>query len=122
MDSFEIKIEDKPNDAEGLLTGLFRPGNKAYDLLKNAIEREFRPNGAPEVTRMTVDRITYSATTGNGSFRVLLDISYTFGCEDLVTQKNNETSEWTFEIDAGNGILTCYSSPYADGRSTADEF
>jgi len=122
MDSFEIKIEGNPGDAESLLTDLFLPGNKAYELLKNAIEREFRPNGAPEVTRMMIDRITYNIATSKGSFRVLLDISYTFGCEDLVTKKNDETSEWTFSIDAGGGILTCYSSPYADSRSTADEF
>lgn len=122
MDSFEIKIEGKPGDAESLLTGLFRSENKAYELLKNAIEREFRPNGAPEVTRMIVDRIKYNTATSKGSFRVLLDISYTFGCEDLVTKKDNETSEWTFNIDAGKSVLTCYSSPYADSRSTADEF
>jgi len=122
MDSFGIKIEDNTSDTEALLTDLFQPGNMAYELLKSAIEREFRPNGAPDVKRMEIDRIKYDIKTGEGRFRVLLDITFTFGCEDLVTKKDNETSEWTFFIDAANRILTCYSSPYAESRSTADEF
>jgi hypothetical protein len=104
------------------LADLFRAGNEAYELLKSSIAREFRPNGAPDVKRMAVDRIKYDSATAKGSFRVLLDISYTFGCEDLVTQKNNETSEWTFSVDADGSIITFYNSPYVDSRSTADEF
>ncbi|MCO5947924.1 hypothetical protein [Mucilaginibacter flavidus] len=122
MESFEIKTEDTANNPESLLADLFHPGNRAYELLKSSIAREFRPNGAPDVTRMTVDRIKYDSATSKGSFRVLLDITYTFGCEDLVTQKNNETSEWTFLVNTDSGTITFSGSPYADSRSTADEF
>jgi len=98
------------------------PAVPLYKLLKSALEREFRPNGAPDVKRMTIDRVAYNAGTGNGSFRVVLDLSYTFGCEDLVTSKNNETSEWTFFVDTHGGAIKFSGSPYADSRSTADEF
>ena len=122
MESFEIKTEDIANNPESLLEDLFRPGNKAYELLKSSIAREFRHNGSPEVKRMIVDRIKYDGTTAKGSFRVLLDIAYTFGCDDLVTQKNNETSEWTFMVNTDRSAVTFSGSPYADSRSTADEF
>jgi hypothetical protein len=122
MESFEIKTGDNLNDIEGWLQTIFSTGSKPYDLLKSAIEREFRPNGAPDVNRIAIDRIKYSSATARGRFRVLLDISYTFGCEDLVTQKNNETSEWTFSVDADKSVITFYNSPYVDSRSTADEF
>ena len=122
MESFEIKTGGGANDPESLLAGLFHPGSEAYELLKSSIAREFRSNGAPEVKRMAIDRIKYESVTAKGSFRVLLDISYTFGCEDLVIQKNNETSEWTFSISADKNSITFFSSPYADSRSTADEF
>ena len=122
MDSFEVKTEGTLNDAERLLKDLFRPETKPYDLLKSAIEREFRPNGAPEVKRMKIDRIKYDIDTGKGSFRVVLDIDYTFGCEDLLTQKSDETSEWTFDTDSDNKSITFYASPYTDSRTTADEF
>jgi len=122
MESFEIKTKDIASGPENLVADLFRPGNKAHELLKSSIEREFRPNGAPEVKRMTIDRIKFNSATANGSFRVVLDITYTFGCEDLVTQKNNETSEWTFRVNTDCGAITFSGSPYADSRSTADEF
>ena len=122
MESFEIKPVGSLNDIEGFLKNLFCRGSRAYELLKSAIERELRPNGAPDVKRMAIDRIAYNAGTGKGSLRVVLDISYTFGCEDLVTNKNDETSEWTFFVDTDSGAIIFSGSPYADSRSTADEF
>jgi len=122
MDTFEVKLNDIPGDIEALLQDLFKTGSKPYDLLKQAIEREFRPNGAPEVKRMHIDRIKFNAGTGRGNFRVVLDIDYTFGCEDVLKTKENETSEWTFSIDAADNQIRFYSSPDIDSRSTADEF
>ncbi|MCR8556617.1 hypothetical protein KXD93_03145 [Mucilaginibacter sp. BJC16-A38] len=120
MDSFDVKITGHFDDAETLLEDLFRPGTKPHELLKNALEREFRPNGAPEVKQMNIDRVKYGAATSIGSFRVVLNIDYTFGCEDLLVQKNNEASEWTFTVNGD--LISFYSSPYIDSRSTADEF
>ncbi|MDP9076462.1 MAG: hypothetical protein M3O71_03480 [Bacteroidota bacterium] len=120
MDSFDVKITNHFDDAETLLEDLFSPGTNPYELLKNALEREFRPNGAPEVKQMSIDRVKYDTVTCKGNFRVVLNIDYTFGCEDLLVQKNNETSEWTFAVI--NDSITFYSSPYIDSRSTADEF
>ncbi|MEP6614542.1 MAG: hypothetical protein ABJA76_21705 [Mucilaginibacter sp.] len=122
MESFEIKTDGTANNPESMLAGLFQPGNKAYELLKSSIAREFRLNGAPDVERIAIDRIKYDNATAKGSFRVLLDISYSFGCEDLVTRKNNETSEWTFSVDADKSVTTFSSSPYVESRSTANEF
>ena len=122
MERFEINTEGDLYDIEGWFNNSFCPGSEPYKLLKSALEREFRPNGAPDVKRMTIDRVAYNAGTGNGSFRVVLDLSYTFGCEDLVTSKNNETSEWTFFVDTHGGAIKFSGSPYADSRSTADEF
>ncbi|WP_295795783.1 hypothetical protein [Mucilaginibacter sp.] len=104
MESFEIKTEDIANNLESLFADLFRPGNRAYELLKSSIAREFRHNGAPEVNRMTVDRIKYDSITATGSFRVLLDITYTFGCEDLVTQK-------TMKLPNGHLLFTLTVAP-----------
>jgi hypothetical protein len=127
MDSFEIQLDkaqtDKDNfSAEVFIQQLFAPGGKPYEELQHAIEREFRPNGAPEVRRMAIDRVKYDTSTGKGSFRVVLDINYTFGCEDLLTKKKDQTSEWTFHIDNEKHLIAFYGSPYVDSRSTADEF
>ena len=122
MDIFEVKLNDAPGDIEKLLKDLFAEGNKPYDLLKQAIEREFRPNGAPEVKRMNIDRVKFEPVSGQGSFRVVLDIDYTFGCEDVFKTKENETSEWTFSLDTEWTNIRFYSSPDIDSRSTADEF
>ena len=122
MDSFEVKIDDDIKDIEILLKDLFQAGNSTYELLKQAIEREFRPNGAPDVKRMEVDRIQYDPASGKGNFRVVLDIDYTFGCEDLLKEKKNETSEWSFVVDETGRSVHLYSSPYIESRSTADEF
>ena len=127
MDSFEIQLDkaqtDKNNfSAEAFMPQLFTPDGKPYEELRHAIEREFRHNGAPEVRRMEIDRVKYDAATGKGSFRIVLDINYTFGCEDLLTKKRDQTSEWTFYIDHEKHLITFYGSPYVDSRSTADEF
>jgi len=125
MDSFEIEFDQsqktKPdNDLNAFLEDLFKADTKAYCLLKSAIEREFRHNGAPEVLGMAIDRIKYDTNNRKGNFRVVLDINYTFGCEDLLTKKKDQTSEWSFTID--KETITFNSSPYAEARSTADEF
>jgi hypothetical protein len=127
MDSFEIQSDNAQFNkdhfsAETFIPGLFKPGSKPYDKLKHAIEREFRPNGAPEVISMNIDRVKYDPTSGKGSFRVVLDINYTFGCEDLLIKKQDQTSEWTFFIDQQLFTTFFYGSPYIDSRSTADEF
>ncbi len=127
MDSFEIqsdKTQLSKDDfsAETFIPNLFKPGSKPYDELKHAIEREFRQNGAPEVIQMNIDRLKYEPPSGKGSFRVVLDINYTFGCEDLLVKKPEQTSEWTFSIDQQLSKIIFYSSPYAESRSTADEF
>lgn len=127
MDSFEIQ-SDKAQlstdnfSAETFIPGLFKLGNKPYDELKHAIEREFRPNGAPEVIQMNIDRVKYNPSTSKGSFRVVLNINYTFGCEDLLVKKQDQTSEWTFFIDQQLFIIFFCGSPDIDSRSTADEF
>lgn len=122
MDTFEVKINNVSDDIEYLLKALLKAGSRPHELLKQAIEREFRPNGAPEIKRMAIDRVKFDPTSGKGSFRVVLDIEYTFGCEDVLRKKENETSEWTFSIDTEGGQIRFYNSPYIDSRSTADEF
>ncbi len=125
MDTFEIKLHNAPADSTDMATflnELFAPGSENYQQLKHAIEREFRPNGSPELIRLDIDRVKFDAATGKGSFRIVLDINYTFGCEDLLIEKENQTSEWTFFIDKGLQIIFFYGSPYIDSRSTADEF
>ena len=125
MDSFEIKIDQLQQatinqDVDAFLQNLFKADTNAYGLLKSAIEREFRHNGAPEVLWMIIDRVKYNTSNKDGSFRVVLNINYTFGCEDLLTEKKDQTSEWSFNID--KETITFNSSPYAEARSTADEF
>jgi hypothetical protein len=122
MDSFEIKITGYLDPGEEVFNEMFAAGTAAYELLKSALEREFRPHGAPEMRHMKIDRVKYNPHDGKGSFRVVLDINFTFGCEDLLIEKKAQTSEWTFAVDEKNEIISFYSSPYADSRSTADEF
>ena len=117
MDSFSIQLNNHlPND----ITALFPVGSANYNLFRSSIEREFRHHGAPELTHMEFDRIKYDEATGKGSFRVVLDINFTFGCEDLLVPKKGQTSEWTFELNGDTVIF--YSSPFAESRTTADEF
>jgi hypothetical protein len=109
-------------DITNLLSDLFQPGTDNYHKLTYELQREFKGGGSPDVICMNFDRIKYDTVTGNGSFRVLLDISFTFGCEDVETEKQGQTSEWTFSINKAEKVITLYSSPFAESRSTADEF
>lgn len=125
MNTFEVATGNPHElnlDASRYLSELFKPGSENHDKLKYELQREFRFNGSPEVTSMRFDRVSYNPVSGKGSFRVILDINYTFGCEDVTTCKNNQTSDWTFEVDRDASVIRFYSSPYAEARSTADEF
>jgi hypothetical protein len=123
--SFKVQVNDLPGDRTDMaayLSGLFTPNSNIYNQLKYEIEREYRFNGSPEVTAMRFDRISYNSTSGKGSFRVVLDINFTFGCEDVRTEKEDQTSEWTFEVNKDTHTIQFSGSPYVDSRSTADEF
>ena len=109
-------------DITALLHNLFAPGSNNYQQLAYELQREFKQGGSPEVTAVAFDRVKYDAQTNTGSFRIVLDINFTFGCEDVKTEKQGETSEWTFNINPANSTIDFYSSPFAEGRSTADEF
>jgi hypothetical protein len=130
MNSLQIKLhkgqldelKDEPASLLKFLNILFEPFSANYEQLKYALEREFRPEGSPEVIRLNFDRIKFDENAGRGSFRIVLDVNYSFGCEDVVTYKKDQTSEWTFLIDHQLLIISFYSSPYIDSRSTADEF
>jgi hypothetical protein len=130
MNSLQIKLQkgqldelkDEPVSLLKFLNILFEPFSANYEQLKYALEREFRPEGSPEVLRLNFGRIKFDPATGHGSFRIVLDINYSFGCEDVVTFKKDQTSEWTFLVDHQLLIISFYGSPYIDSRSTADEF
>lgn len=130
MNSLQIKLQkgqldelrDEPASLLKFLNVLFEPFSANYEQLKYALEREFRPEGSPEVIRLNFDRIKFEQHTGQGSFRIVLDIDFSFGCEDVATNKKDQTSEWTFLVDYQLLIISFYSSPYIDSRSTADEF
>jgi len=109
-------------DIANLLNDLFAPATDNYHKLTYELQREFKWGGSPDISQISFDRIKYDSTTGKGSFRILLDISFTFGCEDVTTDKPDQTSEWTFAINSAEKIITLYSSPFAESRSTADEF
>lgn len=130
MKSFDISLNQKqlgllnqPNaDVAMLLDTLFAPFSANYDQLALELQREFRQGGSPDVTHLAFDRVKYDNVTGRGSFRIVLDIRFTFGCEDSVTRKEDQTSEWTFVVGRNKATISFYSSPFAEGRSTADEF
>jgi hypothetical protein len=125
MQSFELKPDELPGagtDITVYLNTLFEPGTNAFGQLAYEIQREFRFGGSPDVKRLHIDRVSFDKTKGTGSFRVVLDIDFTFGCEDVLTQKQDQTSEWKFKVDRDNGVLKFTGSPFAEGRSTADEF
>ena len=105
-----------------LLSELFHPGSKNYDLLAYEIQREFKAGGSPQVTNMDFDRVNFDTNSGQGKFRVVLDINFTFGCEDVKIEKEGQTSEWTFNLDRNAQKLTFHASPFSESRSTADEF
>ncbi|SDF89039.1 hypothetical protein [Mucilaginibacter gossypii] len=116
------ELKDEPASLLNFLNIIFEPLSANYEQLKYALEREFRPEGSPEVVSLNFDRIKFDQNTGQGSFRIVLDIDYAFGCEDLVTHKKNQTSEWTFIVDYKLLIINLYSSPFTDSRTTFDEF
>lgn len=126
MDSLLIPLNDDQldslTDLDNLLNNLFKPGTDNYHKLAYELQREFRHGGSPDVMRIHFDRIKFDGNTGKGSFRIVLDIGFTFGCEDLHVEKQNQTSEWTFAIDKTAKNIALHSSPYAESRSTADEF
>ena len=130
MESFQIQLDQQqfewfstPDiDKAAFLNNLFAPATANYNKLALELQREFRQGGSPDVNRMAFDRVIYDATTGKGSFRIVLDVRFTFGCEDSVTEKNNQTSEWTFTLNEADKTIVFQSSPFAEGRSTADEF
>lgn len=130
MNSLQIKLskgqldelKNEPASLLKFLNLLFEPLSANYEQLKYALEREFRPEGSPEVTRLNFDRVKFDQSTGQGSFRIVLDVNYSFGCEDVVTYKKDQTSEWTFLVDYELLISNFFSSPYIDSRTTADEF
>lgn len=125
MNSFDLHPATLPGqttDIKGYLHELFTPGTNEYQQLKYEIQREYRSSGSPEVTRMAFDRAQSDTITGHGSFRVIVDVNFTFGCEDVQTDKSNQTSDWTFEVDHQAQLIHFYGSPYIDSRTTADEF
>ena len=105
-----------------LLHQFFAPGSNNYQQLAYELQREFKQGGSPQVTAIGFDRVNYDDRTQEGSFRVVLDINFTFGCEDVITEKKDQTSEWTFVVDMPDKSIDLYSSPFAEARSTADEF
>ncbi|WP_345952701.1 hypothetical protein [Mucilaginibacter sp. PAMB04168] len=125
MNGFDVNIITLPDADTNMakyLADLFAQSSSPYNELKYEIQREYRFSGSPEVTSMKFDRVIYDRNSGEGSFRVVLDINFTFGCEDIKTEKEDQTSEWTFAINAANQVIHFKGSPYVDSRSTADEF
>ncbi|MFD0752154.1 hypothetical protein ACFQZS_18520 [Mucilaginibacter calamicampi] len=130
MERFDTSINDEQlGQLSGLnpgvaawLNNLFATGSANYNQLALELQREFRQGGSPDVMRMAFDRVNYDAKTGSGNFRIVLDVRFTFGCEDSTTEQKNQTSEWTFALDRANKTITFYNSPFAESRSTADEF
>ena len=123
LDSQTSEIFNQGNASiTNFLHAFFVPKSNHYQQLAYELQREFKQGGSPEVTAITFDRLKYNAQTAQGSFRIVLDINFTFGCEDVKTEKQGETSEWTFAINPANNTINFYSSPFAESRSTADEF
>jgi len=127
MDDFKIQLTTTQlsgvsNNTCLLLKELFQTGSKNYDTLAYELQREFKAGGSPQVTRIDFDRASFHINSGQGKFRVILDINYTFGCEDVKTEKQDQTSEWSFTYDKNSGIITFHSSPFVESRTTADEF
>lgn len=124
MSDFEIQPATMPGfqtDLNVYFNALFAAGTAEFQKLAYELQREFRFGGSPDVSHIHIDRISFNADKRTGSFRVVLDVDFTFGCEDVQTTKTDQTSEWTFEADNVNNRLLFYGSPYARERSTADE-
>lgn len=127
MDGFKIQLDDnqlnsltdEPTVAD-LLTQLFVLPSANFDKLKYEIQREFKAGGSPDITRMSFDRVHFDNGKGTGRFRVVLDINFTFGCEDVLTKKKDQTSEWSFFIEDYNMVFEGLA--FTNERSTGDEF
>lgn len=129
MEHFYIRINEEQlsqlklnADVATLLNNLFTPGTANCKQLALELQREFRQGGSPDIIRMAFDRVKYDAQTGSGHLRIVLDVRFTFGCEDSITEQKNQTSEWTFALNSTSKTITFYNSPFAESRSTADEF
>ena len=109
-------------DITALFHSFFAPDSKHYQQLAYELQREFKQGGSPQVTTIGFDRVNYDTQTHKGSFRIVLDINFTFGCEDVTTEQKGQTSEWTFTVDMHANTIHFYSSPFAESRSTVDEF
>ncbi|SDT36976.1 hypothetical protein SAMN05216490_3243 [Mucilaginibacter mallensis] len=48
-------------------------------------------NLKPEVTSMDFDRVSLDTNYRRGKFRVVFDINFTFGCENVKTEKEGQT-------------------------------
>jgi len=121
LNQAQLELLNQDNIAN-LLNEVLQPATANYQKLAYELQREFKWGGSPDITQMSFDRIKYDTTTQKGSFRIILDISFTFGCEDVRTDKPDQTSEWTFTIHLTEKIMKLYSSPFAESRSTVDEF
>lgn len=125
MQSFEVKPDKLPNpdtNFTAYLNALFSAETKAFGQLTYELQREFRSGGSPDIRQLHIDRVSYDADNSAGNFRVVLDIDFAFGCEDIRTQKKDQTSEWSFKVDWSNSLLIFNGSAFAEERSTADEF
>jgi hypothetical protein len=105
-----------------LFRALFQPFQENWFTLSREIQHELKASGSPEITHLEFDRISFDNESHQGKFRVVLDVNFTFGCEDLKREKEGETSEWTFTFDQAEKTLTFHGSPFVQSRSTADEF
>jgi hypothetical protein len=123
LDNYQLEIFTLENaDITAFLHTFFAPKTTYYQQLAYELQREFKQGGSPQVTAIGFDRVNYDAQTHKGSFRIVLDINFTFGCEDVTTEQKEQTSEWTFMVEMHANTIHFYSSPFAVERSTADEF
>lgn len=130
METFEIEINK--NDAKRLLAGdldmevLLQATFKqeaAHQLMKTAIEQENSVHaGSPELECFTLDRLKTNYSTLTGKFRVVYDLNFTFGCEGLKREKEDQTSEWTFQCYPNHTSILFKGPQYRDLRTTEDEF
>ena len=127
MNGFEIQLGSNQLDflkdestVARLLTQLFVLPSANFDKLKYEIQREFKAGGSPDITRVSFDRGHFDKDRGKGRFRVVLDINFTFGCEDVLTKKKDQTSEWSFFFE--ENVMVFEGLAFANERSTGDEF
>ncbi|WDF53824.1 hypothetical protein [Mucilaginibacter sp. KACC 22063] len=125
MSVFQVSTNHPPDnekDWTAFLNNIFQPGEKSCEQLVYELQIEFKSGGSPDVSNIKIDRVKFDAAKRTGRFRILLDVTFTFGCEDICTLKKDQTSEWSFEIDPSNQNIAFSNTLYPEGRSTADEF